>query len=88
LCVVEGPRVVRWWSVLCDSCGSRVFSLAARAASGWFGGRALARRFVDGRNPTERFVRLIGVNEGYAMGVVLLLGGVTIDLLPFIAVRR
>jgi hypothetical protein len=44
------------------------FSLAARAASGWLGDWALARKFVDGRNPVERFTRLVGTSDGYTMG--------------------
>jgi hypothetical protein len=30
------------------------------------GGRASARRFVDGRNVIEMFIRLVGTNDGYA----------------------
>jgi hypothetical protein len=73
---------------LCGSCGSRVFSLAAEAVSGWFGGGALVSRFMDGRNPIKRFTWLISTGDDYAMGVILLLGGITMDLLPFITVYK
>jgi hypothetical protein len=64
------------------------FSLAARAVSGWLRDWASVRRFVGARNPAERFTRLVGASDGYAMGVVLLLGGVTMVFLPLIAVCR
>jgi hypothetical protein len=57
-----------WWSVLCGTSGSRAISLVARVVSSWFKGMSSARRFVDRKNLTKRFTRLVGTSDDYAYG--------------------
>jgi hypothetical protein len=64
--------------------GDRTLQRELRPIRDW----ASVRRFVGARNPAERFTRLVGASDGYAMGVVLLLGGVTMVFLPLIAACR